>query len=218
MLLGQKSCRCSNNSEITMTALIKIDLDRLINSGEKIAIELGCGQKKKAGRITIDKLDLPNVDIIADIENGLPFLPDDSVDVIHCRSVLEHIENFENLMREIVRVLKKDGRAYILVPHFSNPHYYSDYTHERLFGLYTFYYFSDEKYQLKRKVPNFYTDIRITVISLRLKFCSVFKFLNPFKKLLGWFFNLHPFLQAYYEENLCYIIPCHAIEVVFKPE
>lgn len=200
-----------------MESLIRIDLEKVINGNEPVIVELGCGPKKREGKITIDKIDIPNIDIVADLENGLPFLPDKSVDEIHCRSVLEHIENFENLMREIVRVLKKDGRAYIFVPHFSNPYYYSDYTHTRFFGLYTFYYFVDAKFQLKRKVPNFYTDIRINIISQRLVFSSTFRLWRRIKKLEEKLFNSHRALQEFYEENLCYIFPCYAIEVVFSP-
>jgi predicted SAM-dependent methyltransferase len=127
-----------------MDTLINIDLDSLIQTSRRIVIELGAGTKKSPGRICIDKVDLPNVDIVADIERGLAFLPDNSIDEIHCRSVLEHIDNFEELMREIVRVLKPAGRAYIFVPRFSNPYFYSNYTHRRSFGLYTFYYFVDD--------------------------------------------------------------------------
>ena len=201
-----------------MGHLVKIDLDEIIKSDKPVIIELGCGLKKKPGSIGIDKVNSPNVDIIADIENGLGFLPDNSVDRIHCRSVLEHIDNFENLMAEIVRVLKKDGTAHIFVPHFSNPHYYSDFTHKRFFGLYTFYYFVNSEKQPKRKVPNFYTDIRITVLSQKLKFRSSFSILKPLKNLFGRFINLHSSIQEYYEENLCYLFPCHGIEIVFAPD
>jgi len=201
-----------------MEPSIKIDLEKRIKNEKPIVVELGCGKKKKPERITIDKVDLPNVDIVADMEDGLSFLPDNSVDEIHCRSVLEHIQNFENLIREIVRVLKRHGRAYVFVPHFSNPYCYSDYTHKRFFGLYTFYYFVATEKQLKRKVPPFYTNVRIKILSNRLKFRSSFKILNPFKKLFGWFINLHPLLQAYYEENLCYIFPCDGINVVFMQD
>lgn len=200
-----------------MEPLIKIDLDKVINSPERVIVELGCGREKKQGRIGIDKIDLPNVDIVADMENGLPFLPDNSVDRIHCRSVLEHVENFENLMREIVRVLKNDGTAHIFVPHFSNPYSYSDYTHKRFFGLYTFYYFTDNHHQLKRKVPNFYTDIRINITSQRLVFTSPFWFSKQIKKTIGFVFNCHRCLQEFYEAHLSWFIPCYGIEIVFKP-
>jgi len=196
---------------------IKIDLEQIINSPNPVIVELGCGKKERDNRITIDKVDIPNVDIVADIENGLAFLPDNSVDEVHCRSVLEHIENFENLIGEIVRVLKKQGKAYIFVPHFSNPYYYSDYTHKRFFGLYTFYYFTETKHQLKRKVPNFYTDIRIKIVSLRLVFRSPFWISRQFKKLIGSLFNCHRSLMEFYEQHLCYIFPCCGIEVVFMP-
>lgn len=200
-----------------MEPVIKIDLDKAIKGPDPVIVELGCGDKKKFGGIGIDKVDLPDIDIVADIENGLSFLPDNSVDCIHCRSVFEHIENFESLMREIVRVLKGDGEAHVFVPHFSNPHYCSDYTHIRFFGLYSFYYFVAREGQLKRKVPEFYSDIRIKVLSQKLKFRSSFWFLSPLKKVFGRIINIRPWVQEYYEENLCYIFPCHGIEVVFGP-
>ena len=200
-----------------MESSVKIDLEKIISDGGPLIIELGCGQKNKQGRITVDKVDLPNVDIVADIENGLSFLPDNRVDEIHCRSVLEHIQNFEDLMREIVRVLKKSGKAHVFVPHFSNPYYYSDYTHKRFFGLYTFYYLVDIERQLKRKVPNFYTDVRINIISQRLVFRSPFWLSRQIKKAFGFIINCHRSLMEFYELHLCYIFPCHGIEVVFIP-
>ena len=201
-----------------MEPSFKVDIKKIINDGGPLVVELGGGQKSRKDRITVDKIDLPNVDIVADLERGLPFLPDDSVDEIHCRSLLEHIENFENLMQEIVRVLKKSGRAHIFVPHFSNPYYYSDYTHKRFFGLYTFYYFVDSELQLKRKVPNFYTDIRIKIMSQRLIFRSPFWFSRQIKKAFGFIFNCHRTFMEFYEQHLCYILPCHGIEIVFMPD
>jgi len=201
-----------------MEPLIKIDLKKELNGNKPVVIELGCGKKKNNNRITIDKLDLINVDIMADLESGLPFLPDQSVDEIYCKSVLEHVINFEVLMREIVRVLKPDGRAYVFVPHFSNPYYYSDYTHARHFGLYTFFYFVESKDQLKRKVPNFYTDIRIRIHSIQLVFKSPFWISKQLKKILSCIINSHRSFMEFYELHVCYIFPCYGIEVVFGPD
>lgn len=204
-----------------MDTLIKIDLAQRINSGEKIIIELGCGMNKKTNGIGIDILNLPDVDIVADLENGFPFLPDGSVDEIHSTSVIEHIENFEYLMSEIVRILKKNGKCYTYVPHFSNPYYYSDYTHSKFFGLYTFYYFTEEKFQLNRKVPNFYTDIRIKIVFLRLKFTWPYAPLscrNIVTKLFDYIFNFNVSFQEYYERYLCYIFPCEGMEIIFTPD
>lgn len=43
-------------------------------------------------------------------------LPDGSFDVIHCSHVLEHIQEDEQAMRELARVLSPHGWATILVP------------------------------------------------------------------------------------------------------
>ncbi|UCC98543.1 MAG: hypothetical protein JSW66_01350 [Phycisphaerales bacterium] len=83
---------------------------------------------------------------------------------------------------------------------------------------YTFYYFVHPKYQLSRKAPDFYTDTRIRIVSECLIFRSTFKIVKPLKKLFSWLINLHVSLQQYYEENLCYLIPCHGIEIVFTPD
>lgn len=42
--------------------------------------------------------------------------PDESFDVIYCSHVLEHVPDDRRAMRELARVLKKDGWAILLVP------------------------------------------------------------------------------------------------------
>lgn len=200
-----------------MQPLIKIDLNRALNN-KPVILELGCGRKKMPGAIGVDKIDLPGVDIVADMENGLDFIPTASVDEIYALNCLEHIRSFEKLMREIVRVLKKGGRTIVHVPHFSCPYYYSDPTHTRFFGLYSFYYFVDQKHQLKRKVPDYYFDTKIRIISQRLIFDSPFLFRKIIKRSMGVILNLSRSLQEFYEENLCYIFPCYGIEVIFTKE
>jgi ubiquinone/menaquinone biosynthesis C-methylase UbiE len=201
-----------------MEPVIKIDISSLIDNNVPIVLELGCGRSRTSGRIGIDRIDSIFVDIVADVEEGLLFLPDNSVDEIHSKSFFEHVNDLEGLMREVVRVLKKEGRCYIFVPHFSNPYYYSDYTHTKFMGLYTFYYFVDENFQLSRKVPNFYTNTRIRVVSQKLVIANPFKKGAWFKKGLDRFFNRSTARQEFYEENLCWMIPCYGLELVITPE
>jgi SAM-dependent methyltransferase len=200
-----------------MNTVIKIDLQKILKSREAVILELGCGANRKPGRICVDKIDLPGIDIVTDIEEGLGFLPDNSVDEIHCRSMMEHIDNFEQLLKEIVRVLKSTGKAYVFVPHFSNPYYYSDYTHKRFFGLYSFYYFVEPEFQLKRKVPVFYTSTRIKILSLKLTFRTPFFFSRHLRKVFGLFINSHRALKEFYELHLSNIIPCDGIEIILAP-
>jgi len=201
-----------------MQPLLKIDLNQILSGNQPVILELGCGKNKKPGAIGIDRIDLPGVDIVADIENGLDFIPDDSVDEIYAHSCFEHIRNFEKLMSETVRVLKKDGKAFVYVPHFSSPYCYSDPTHIRFFGLYSFYYFTGSKYQLSRKVPDYYFKTKIKIVSQKLVFDSPFLLRKIVKRVIGAIFNLSRFSQEFYEENLCYIFPCYAIEMVFTPD
>jgi SAM-dependent methyltransferase len=196
--------------------VVKIDLGQAIQN-VPVVIELGCGKSKRAGAIGIDYADLPGVDVIADIEEGLGFLPDESVDKLYAFSVFEHVRNFEFVMKEIVRVLKKTGRAHVFVPHFSNPYYYSDPTHVRFFGLYSFYYFVNLDNQIRRKVPDYYFETKINIHSKKLIFDSPFLIGKIFKRLLGCTFNICTPLQEFYESNLCYIFPCYGIEIVFGP-
>lgn len=191
-----------------------------IEGSENVVIEIGCGPNKMKGAIGIDIIKLPGVDYVADLENGLPFLPDKSVDEFHSRHVLEHVVNFELLMREIHRTLKPGGKKFIAVPHFSNPYYYSDYTHKRFFGLYSFEYFSHSENQLKRKVPAFYVDFHFKVIHRKLIFNSpTFPLRHFFKKrILENIFNLSSWWQELYEECFCYIFPCQEIQYIIQPE
>ena len=113
-----------------------------IENMEWLAIELGCGQKKMSEDVIgIDAINTEAADIIADISQGLNFLPDNSVDIIYSNHVLEHFDDLGFIMGEIYRVLKPGGKTIGQVPHFSNPYYYSDPTHKTTFGLYTFSYF-----------------------------------------------------------------------------
>jgi len=157
-----------------------------------IIINIGCGRRRMAGAIGIDHVALPTVDIVADIEHGLPFLADASVDIVIADSILEHVENFAELMREIHRVLKPDGELRVKVPHFSNPHYYSDYTHRRFFGLYTFDYFVPrERQRMKRIVPDYYVDFRFEITQRQISFYSPFRWRNRlFRKPLNALINL----------------------------
>lgn len=201
-----------------MTVKLNIDLTELLSSNEPIILDLGCGGSKKAGRIGIDRVDLQGVDIVGDITDCLKQFPDKSVSKIYSSHFLEHVDDLELVVRETVRILKSEGCHHLTVPHFSNPYFYSDYTHQKFMGLYTFYYFTEYKNQLKRKVPNFYSTTRIKVLSQKLVFKSPFIGRWGLKKIFQFIFNSCTWMQEFYEENLCFIIPCYELEIIYKPD
>lgn len=60
-------------------------------------------------------------DHVFDFEKPFP-LPDASFDHVLCINVMEHIYNYQNLMRESSRILKQGGSMYLSVPFFFNIH------------------------------------------------------------------------------------------------
>jgi predicted SAM-dependent methyltransferase len=197
----------------------KVKWNAITQNLKEIKIDLGCGPSKRPGYIGIDILPLDGVDIVADFEKGLSFIPDNSVDEIVSFHLLEHITELDHMMREIHRILKPTGIKKIVVPHWSNPHYYSDYTHKRFFGLYTFDYFTKNGTNLKRKVPNFYNNAKFTVEYRKLRFSAYPFFIrNKFKAIFTHVFNLNVFMQELYEGFFTGIISCSEIHYHIRPD
>lgn len=191
-------------------------LTRIAEQKEKIILELGCGNSKQfQNSIAIDLVDLNGVDIICDLNLGFPFIPDNSVDEIHSSHFMEHVSDFGFMIKEIYRILKPNGTNFMKVPHFSNPFFYSDYTHKNHFGLYSLSYFSKSNY-FTRRVPTFYNEIDFEIINIRLKFKSRWIInrisLKIFEKLIN---SNHKF-QEYYEANLCYAISAYELSFLIK--
>jgi predicted SAM-dependent methyltransferase len=57
-----------------------------------VSMNLGCGKDIKKDYVNCDRIQLPGVDVIGDLEKGLLFKTS-CVDHIFCRYVLEHFDN-----------------------------------------------------------------------------------------------------------------------------
>jgi hypothetical protein len=79
-----------------------------------------------------------------------------TVQEIYTRHFLEHVESrdLRPLLLEMDRVLRPGGRIHVIVPHYSNPYFYSDPTHRLFFGVHTFSYFCQSSC-LHRSVPKY---------------------------------------------------------------
>lgn len=187
-----------------------------LDKNDKNILEIGCGPNRKfENSITIDIVDLDTVDIVANVDDGLGFIPDNSIDEIYSFHFLEHVKDIEFVMTEIYRILKPGGKKIGTVPHFSNPHFYSDYTHKTFFGLYTFYYMSKTT-SLTRKVPTFYNSLDFKVISIQFNFYSHSRMRHYIRKIYKKVFNLNNYMKEYYEENLCYLFPANEIHFILE--
>lgn len=180
-------------------------------------IDLGCGRDKRPGHVGVDQHRLPGVDVFADLEAPLPFRTD-SVTAVYTKSALEHLDRFEMIMSELHRIVKADGEIEIRVPHFSSPLSFSDFTHRRFFGYYSFDYFVPmHEQRSKRKVPDYYTPFKFRILSKRFRFVTYFLPLLPFYWLWERLINSSESLALLYESSLCYLIPCYSLEVRLSP-
>jgi ubiquinone/menaquinone biosynthesis C-methylase UbiE len=185
-----------------------------LHADKKIKLELGCGSKKKHDdAIGIDALDYPCVDIVGDIFDVLQKIPDETIHEIYSYHFFEHVENLSLLMKELERVIIHKGKLKVVVPHFSNPYYYSDYTHKNPFGLYSFSYFTRDSI-FTRKAPTYKKTpvFNLTKVILIFKSPRPFYFRWLFKKMFQYIFNLNNYMKELYEENFCYFIPCYEIQ------
>lgn len=99
---------------------------------EPIRLDVGCGKNKKAGHIGIDALKFEGVDVVLNAgADALPYA-DSSVTEIHTSHFVEHLTARERIhfVNEAYRVLEKDGKLTIIVPHWGSCRAYGDMTHQ----------------------------------------------------------------------------------------
>ena len=185
----------------------------LFNQSGPFELELGCGNNKRNEQaIGIDILDADGIDIVGDVYEVLAQFPDQSINAVYGYHFLEHIPDVPKLLAELARIMNSNGHLEWVVPHFSNPYFYSDPTHRSFFGLYTFCYYAGGSY-FSRKVPTYANTpgFRISKVDLVFKSDRSFPFRYGFKKVIGSIFNSCSYMQEFYEENFCYLIPCYEV-------
>lgn len=105
----------------------------LKDHNQGIRLDLGGGARPNTGFVNIDCRDLPEVDIVHDLETYPWPLPDECVSFMVASHLLEHIDpakgNFLKFMDECWRVMQFDGEFMIAVPYAGSPGYWQDPTH-----------------------------------------------------------------------------------------
>ncbi|MFA6428755.1 MAG: class I SAM-dependent methyltransferase [Candidatus Buchananbacteria bacterium] len=169
-------------------------------------IDLGCGYSKRDKEsLGVDIVALPGVDVVCDINQGLPFA-DNEIDEVYSRHFLEHVDDIFFVMKEIYRVIKPDGRVIIKVPYFATPTAYSDLTHRRFFGIYSFQCFDPNH------AKHDYHQVGDTKFKLvEVKYSFHYGFLS---RLFEFVFNK---IQNKYERYLCYFFPAYDLRFTLKP-
>jgi SAM-dependent methyltransferase len=114
------------------------DLLEVDGQEPEVTLDIGCGAVKQFDRsIGIDRYRAKGVDIVANLEDGLPIAAG-SVGQVFAIHVLEHIVDLRCLLWEIHRVLESGGLLHVIVPNWRFVNSVADPTHVRFFDLQTF--------------------------------------------------------------------------------
>lgn len=193
--------------------IISSKAHKALQEGANIRLNLGAGDSVRPEFLSVDIRRLRSTDIIADLNEELSLIPDNSVIEVYSRHTLEHIDNLDLLLSEIVRICVPDARITIVVPHFSNTFGYSDPTHRRFFGIYSFCYYSQTPYfGNHRLLPIYNPSIEFDLKKIELRFYRVSwvdRVVNPFLERL---INKKPSIMAFYERRFSYLWPAWEIE------
>ena len=81
-----------------------------------VRVDLGCGNRKPEGFIGVDRYALTGVDIVADLNQSLPFY-DNSVDLVLSSHGLEHLSSLQETMKEIYRICRHGAQVCIIAPY-----------------------------------------------------------------------------------------------------
>ena len=187
-----------------------------LKEGKLLSLNLGSEYENHEDFYNVDINEELAVDIVADLNFPLDLIPENSVCNIYSNQTFEHIENLFGLLAEIHRISIKGGKCEIIVPHFSNPYYYSDPTHVRQFGLFSMHYFTSENYQWRRKVPSYYSDTKFILRDVEIIFYKDTLIDLLFANVLSPLVNLSRTFQHIFEKRFCWFYPPANIKFILE--
>ena len=100
-----------------------------------LRLNLGCGNKKLAGWVNVDKVAACEPDQVCDLEQFPWPWPDSSVEAVQLHHVLEHLgsatDTYLGIIKELYRVCRGGAQISIAVPHPRHDDFLFDPTHVR---------------------------------------------------------------------------------------
>ena len=165
-------------------------------------INLGCGNKIRAGFVGVDRYFSAAAQVVCDLDRSLPFRSS-SIDEAHLDNVIEHVADIAQLMRELVRVAKPGGVLTIITPHFSSLASWRDPTHR-----YHLSYFSMDHFEGKYLRDEL--NGRVVVTNRRLSFGG--GLLGILGRLC---FKLSP---DFYEGKVCFLFRASTLRFELRVE
>jgi SAM-dependent methyltransferase len=179
---------------------------------KKVVINLGCGKARIPGSVGVDRVGIENyVDVVHDLDLVPYPFESNSVDEVHFYHVLEHLHEPIRKLEEIFRILKPGGILHMRVPHFSSMGAFTDLTHFRPFGYFSFDCLEKNHYH------HFYTTVDFKILKKEIKYFGLYpnrgiyeKYIHhnqcfwlakPFVRIINFLIKLSP---TFFERVWCY--------------
>lgn len=136
-------------------------------------LNLGSGHFPKKGYLNVDFNPLEKPDLILDLNNpkALEVLPSEYFEHIVLDHVLEHLSDVFGTIKQIHRLLAKEGVVEIRVPHFSRGFTHPE--HQRSFDV-TFPEYMNPKF------PGGYIGVELQPVSVKLSWMIRFDLKEPY--------------------------------------
>jgi SAM-dependent methyltransferase len=164
-------------------------------------LDIGCGRNKRPGAIGVDRVNLPGVDIVHDL-NKFPYpFQDDCFDEIYATHIIEHLDSIMSVMEEIYRISKSGASVTIVTPHHTDSMSWQDPTHKWHLNSYSFSYFEPMYH------TNYYTKACFKVVGKKLEMSALWKY-TGFQFLINLDNKLRSFrfIRKFWEQYLCFLL------------
>ncbi len=87
---------------------------------KKRILDMGCGRNKRPGAIGMDRVMLPEVDLVHDL-NWIPYPSQDNIfDEVYATHVIKHMDSILAVMEEIHRICRPHARVTLITPHYTD--------------------------------------------------------------------------------------------------
>lgn len=127
-------------------------------------LNLGCGLRHRPDAVNIDLRPQVQPDLVWDLDRHPYPLPDAHFEYAYALDVVEHLDDVPGFMAEVHRLLAPGGVVEITTPHFSCANSFTDPTHRRHLGYFSFDYFTADGEW------NFYSPHRFEIVERLLVF------------------------------------------------
>ena len=130
-----------------------------------VKLNLGCGRDHRPDCLNLDLAPEVEPDLVHDLDVYPYPLPRGHFTTIYVLDVIEHVADVAAFMEEVHALLAPDGVVEITTPHFSAANAFTDPTHRRQLGMFSFdfftagnplSYYSRVRFELAERILVFY--------------------------------------------------------------